>query len=400
MVLPNDLITEVLSVLPVKSLLRFKCLSDPLNTLISDPAFVKLHLKRSKRQNLLFSFVKCHEAEISESAIYSWLDCNLVPYPIPRLLDNSSLTLFDGVNYYLNNKGCRRIIGSCNGLILLTGDFINHKGNVGEYRPIDYWFCVWNPATRRVSKNFGHFREYGSSSKHFFFAFGCDNSKDTYKVVSCCYDLYELTSDVKVLSLGDDVWRKVETFPVVRLLSDYVYTSETLNWLAIQNDDIGAEKIVIGSFDLRTETFNQYLLPSYFDEVSPREAVFGVLEGCISFSYGYKETHFVIWQMKQFGVQDSWTRLLKVSYENLQIGYANSNLSSRYNFYVMPLFLLNDTLVLMSRQESQAIIYNWRDNRVKRTKVIAGNGIKDTGNSCYLSWEFSKNFVESLVPIF
>ena len=44
--LPDELITEVLSFLDVKSLMRFKCLSKSWNSLTSDPFFVELHLNK------------------------------------------------------------------------------------------------------------------------------------------------------------------------------------------------------------------------------------------------------------------------------------------------------------------------------------------------------------------
>ncbi|KEH31123.1 putative F-box domain-containing protein [Medicago truncatula] len=46
-ILPNDLITEVLSFSDVKSLIQMKCLCKSWNSIISDPKFAKLHLKRS-----------------------------------------------------------------------------------------------------------------------------------------------------------------------------------------------------------------------------------------------------------------------------------------------------------------------------------------------------------------
>ncbi|KAK2361906.1 F-box/kelch-repeat protein [Trifolium repens] len=63
MILPEYLITEVLSFLPVKCLLRFRCVSMSWNTLILDPAFVKLHLNRSTR-NQHFTLVTFHATDI------------------------------------------------------------------------------------------------------------------------------------------------------------------------------------------------------------------------------------------------------------------------------------------------------------------------------------------------
>jgi hypothetical protein len=58
-----------------------------------------------------------------------------------------------------------------------------------------------------------------------------------------------------------------------------------------------------------------------FDQVPPKEPTIGVLDGCLCFSYSYRETYFVIWKMKEFGVENSWTQFLKISYQNLHIDY-------------------------------------------------------------------------------
>lgn len=69
--------------------------------------------------------------------------------------------------------------------------------------------------------------------------------------------------------------------------------------------------------------------------------------------------------MKEFGVEYSWTQLLKVSYHNLLIDYDFSDARIKFVFQLVPLFLSEDgdTLILESNQESQTIIlYNRRDN--------------------------------------
>ncbi|PNX70663.1 F-box/kelch-repeat protein, partial [Trifolium pratense] len=47
--LPEELILDVVSFLPVKSLIRLKCVRKSWKSLISEPTFVKLHLNRSSR---------------------------------------------------------------------------------------------------------------------------------------------------------------------------------------------------------------------------------------------------------------------------------------------------------------------------------------------------------------
>ena len=231
-------------------------------------------------------------------------------------------------------------------------------------------------------------------------------------MVSLCEGLK--TIEVRVLNLGgDDVWRNIENFPcapsTLDLGGNHAYFSGTLNWLAIHKnhsmvdlDDITMEHYIIVSLDLETETYHEYKVPLGVAEVPPNEPVIAVLRDCLCFSYADKETGFVLWQMKKFGVEDSWTQLLKVSYYDILIDYD-------FSFQLMPLFLSEggDTLILKSTRESETILYNRRDNRTKRTKIIASRTTANNRTSIsndeddddvYL--EEAKDYVESLVPIF
>jgi len=58
-----------------------------------------------------------------------------------------------------------------------------------------------------------------------------------------------------------------------------------------------------------------------FDEMSPAEPSISILMDCLCFSNDYKRTDLVIWKMEEFGVEETWTQLFKVSYQNLQSMY-------------------------------------------------------------------------------
>ncbi|RHN51453.1 hypothetical protein MtrunA17_Chr6g0468721 [Medicago truncatula] len=95
-----------------------------------------------------------------------------------------------------------------------------------------------------------------------------------------------------------------------------------------------------------------------------------------------------LWQMKEFGVEDSWTQFLKISYQNLQIAYRLDDV-----FQVFPLCLSENggTLILVINNSvlnigDQEILYNWRNNRVKKIE-----------NTYRIIWKASKGYVESLV---
>ncbi|RHN77099.1 hypothetical protein MtrunA17_Chr1g0151121 [Medicago truncatula] len=136
------------------------------------------------------------------------------------------------------------------------------------------------------------------------------------------------------------------------------------------------------------------MVPRGFDKGPLYMPTISVLGGCLCFSYSYRQTNFCIWQMKKFGVEDSWTQLFKFSYHDLLIDHDD--------FRLVPLFLSEDgdSLILQSSLESQTILYNRRDNRAKRTEIIASRTAANNRTSGYVYWDFAKDYVESLVPIF
>ncbi|GAU30041.1 hypothetical protein TSUD_332100 [Trifolium subterraneum] len=338
----HDLIAEVLSFLPVKSLILFSSVCKSWKTLIYDPTFVKLHLKRSPTTNPLFTLTTHHVPRTPHGYYYS-----VVPYSISRLIENSSFNLSVDPYYCLEDKECSSIVGTCNGLICLS-----HYSHIDRQYNKEFWLRLWNPATRTISPKFGYFRH----SHVFEFKFGYDYSTGKYKVVAFRYDINQ-KSHVRILSFGDNVWRDIEGLPAVPVhlhwnQQEYaaicaVYLSGSLNWLAIINindindineynyKDITVGQFVIVSLDLETETYNQYMLPRGVD---------GVLSGTPS--------------MKKFGVEDSWTQFLKISFQNLQVEYDFRFPTQMQIFQLVPLLLSKngDTL---ERKRKHAILYNW-----------------------------------------
>ncbi|XP_058739921.1 F-box/kelch-repeat protein At3g23880-like [Vicia villosa] len=411
MFIPDDLIGEIFSGLPVKSILRFRHVSKYCGNLVSDPDFVKFHLKRSSKRNPQFILKTDHTIKILCDSNVSQVDEGFIPYSVCTLIQNPSFSI--QVDPYFTVKNYEyRFIGSCNGFICFVGENLT-----SDY--YNFWLQLWNPATRTKSQKLGFIRvfHHHPNDGYYKFNFGYDNSTGTYKAVALRYNQRELRSNVRILSLGDNVWRDIGSFPVdpMYLNSAYqtcdvgVYFKSTINWLAIQNhfwydsndiNDISVEQFVIVSLDLRTETYNQYLLPPDFDEVPPIAPIVSVLGDCLCFSYCYEETDFVIWKMEEFGVEDSWTQFLKISYRSLQIDYDYSDEDTKYNFELVPLFLSKDadTLVLKSSHEYQEILYNWRNSRVVRTNITARKKITDDRTIDFVSCSANAYF-ESLLSV-
>lgn len=282
----------------------------------------------------------------------------------------------------LMDKNSHRIIGSCNGLICLISSQVN------------FFFYLWNPATRSLSQTLGSFTD-PVSPPNFKFSFGYDNLTHRFKVVAF------RPNEVRVFSFGDNVWRNIQCFPTYPYFyssichKNCVYLSNSLVWVALRPNDfvdsscyhwkdliLNVDQYVIVSLDLGTETNTQWLLPRGLDEVSPVMPIVSVLMDCLCFSYYTKGNDFVIWQMRQFGIEESWTKFLNFNHQNVHRVYSCAWHSQ---FYPLHVFENGDTLILARNQE-QVIRYNKRHNRVYETRIT---------NNIY--WYLANQFVESLV---
>jgi hypothetical protein len=72
--------------------------------------------------------------------------------------------------------------------------------------------------------------------------------------------------------------------------------------------------------------------------------------------------------MKEFGVEECWTQFLKISYLNLQV-QVYCFMDTDYVSHLTPLCLSEngDTLIFAVDNSKEAILYDLRNNRVKRT---------------------------------
>lgn len=169
-----------------------------------------------------------------------------------------------------------------------------------------------------------HWNHYKLGFNPVKYGFDYDKWSDTYKVVIVLLEAKSENWVFKVHCLGDTCWRNILTCPAFPILGEAngQFVNGTVNWRAIRNSglDYELETVTLNaifSYDLSKEKHEYLLMPDSL-EVSD-DPDLGVLKGCLSIFYDHKETHFVVWLMREFEVQKSWTRLLNVTYEHLQV---------------------------------------------------------------------------------
>jgi len=303
LLLPDELIIEILSLLCVKNIVQLKCVTKSWNAIISDPTFVEMHLKKSS-QNPQLTLLWNQRIE----------GFNIASFPMHCLLKDPSFTVYSR-NFHCLKKNCI-FVGSCNGLLCLVFHFqtvtptdVHHK----------YWLRFLNPATRTRSKKLGSLcystPVYAYFSYYSKFTFGYDASTRTHKVVKVHAEKKEglWKNEVKVFSIGNNCWRNIQSVPLnwfndqsrLGRFNDGVHFSGTINWMTYKSI-IHADQFLVVSLDLSTETYKQFLLPSDFNGVPSfriQQPVLRVLMDRLCFSHDSNETELVLWHMKEYGVQ-------------------------------------------------------------------------------------------------
>ena len=211
--LPQDVIFDILSRLPTKSLIQFTsvCTSSP--PLISHPSFTKLHLSSSTVDDdyLLIYY----ESTDYINQFYSF---------------RSPITFQESLKLqipYKNLHGYLRIVGSNKGLIYFFDT--NYYSNVGTV-------ILWNPNVNKFKKIDDPFCILDRFS-HFVVGFGFVSRTCEFKIVVIVYYLDNSNiNTVLVYSLGTNSWNKKEDVIapcyLTRGWSNNVYVKCFVNWVA------------------------------------------------------------------------------------------------------------------------------------------------------------------------
>jgi len=234
--LPIELIIQILLRLPVKSLIRFKCVCKSWFSLISQPDFANSHFQltaatHTNRIQLITPYLESLSIDLEsslndDSAFYS--------------PDISSL--FEDDDYYSFSSSDRDDLmppkyfykidfkGSCRGFILLNC-----------YSSLR----IWNPSTgfhKRVP-----FTTLDSTpDANYFYGFGYDESTDDYLVLSMSYEPSPssdgMLSHLGIFSLRANVWSEIEGGKLLPYSQDSILnlmeslSNGALHWLAFRDD--------------------------------------------------------------------------------------------------------------------------------------------------------------------
>ncbi|KAL6554908.1 hypothetical protein OROGR_006166 [Orobanche gracilis] len=227
--LSEDTVVDILIRLPVKVLVRFKCVSPSWQSLISSPSFVSLHRKRwisDPSRQLVLVRLGHYGKRVP-----------IQPDPI------------NSVVYW--RHGSMKLVGSVHGLVCVVGF------KTDEFDAI--W--VWNPSTRMSKKlPVGKF----TTSERVTFGFGWDGGAEVYKLVKIMSG--ESDTKVEVWSSSSDSWKEIKVvrkFYHPHCMASITYADATVKGRSVCYWIVVAEGLGlrIASFDMSTESLRIISMP-------------------------------------------------------------------------------------------------------------------------------------------
>ncbi|GLT40775.1 hypothetical protein SLA2020_148850 [Shorea laevis] len=251
---PQDLIVDIFAKLPVKSLIRFMCLSKSCYQAISDPQFFHLHLHHSNQSNKHF-VVQISGCPLTLQSL-SFCDHQLLREPVTL---DPQIPLLPSL--------WREIVGSCNGVLCLI-TYSQSMPSLGILNPsIKKLKLVLFPNLAdsfRFSR--GIYRSVDGRRFRTEIGFGFDSCTSDFKIVIIFWEIHsQIWRQVQVYSLRQDSWKVLSNVPnfLYNLYEPQVVVNGAFYWFV--NSAI-SDCYSILKFDFTDETFKEIKMPDCFYE--------------------------------------------------------------------------------------------------------------------------------------
>ncbi|KAL4599308.1 hypothetical protein ACB092_11G117900 [Castanea dentata] len=303
--LPDDIMFQIVERLPVKSLLRFRCVCKSWKSYINDPKFISTR------------YINNHDDD-DGYVIHMEKNVNFNSPGKSEVCTVACDRTFESISElripFSFESGVAFFVGSCNGLLCLWN--------------LDADLCLWNPSIRK-------FKRLPSCTdlkphRRVTLGFAYDSQINDYKVVRIWFDYHKPV--IKVYTLSLDSWEIVELgIPWSPNVVYYQINSDmpspvsgNLHWMLIRierrGEGQGMRKTrMILSFDVNSEKFNELPLPDVERGSFKEQKCLTSFKGKLALSILGEQPHgtsISIWVMREYGVHESWNKLCVVSAEN------------------------------------------------------------------------------------
>ncbi|GMP40608.1 hypothetical protein CsSME_00010984 [Camellia sinensis var. sinensis] len=338
--LPGHIITDILSRLPIKTIIHCRCVCRTWHSLVLDPHFANLHLSRTPTSLIIHQ--DSDRSPDWDSDILKLIEFDRDEHDQHGngLLHYDPLMKFDLKRLCYKN-GEILLVGSVNGLLCFC-DYENEA--IFICNPI-MRECITLPKpmyTKRYPSTIVYGFGYSSLSGHYkVVQISQTPLSDPAEGLPSSYD-----SQGAVYVLGTANWRSIGTVPFLYSCRSYnLSLNGNIHWL---NCD-GETSELICSFDVEYESFQVFPSPPNNLIKQTLYVSLGLFRDCLCLCVtdGSEDSDIVIWVMKEYGVKESWTK-------EIVIRQNSSDLSC----------LLYDEVSLLHVWENGDILILWRDDRL------------------------------------
>ncbi|XVF57101.1 hypothetical protein PTKIN_Ptkin06aG0176600 [Pterospermum kingtungense] len=294
--LPEDLVlTEIMTRLPPKSILRFRCLSKSWKVSLSSPDFITRHLNRVQ---------ECQYDDMQHLILRS-TDCSLQSINCEAYKKTASN--LDLPSKYSHHNCFPDVLGSCNGLLCVA---LSRKTLI-----------LWNPSIKE-------FKELPLSSplddgNEDRFGFGYDRSANDYKVirfVNATQQPVGLSTSwsANLYSLKSNTWKIIQGVPADFLIDKMPGTlvDGVLYWIVIYSHEEWLFPSWILGFDIAFEKFD--IVPTPDGTNNGFDWTLGMIGGSLSLAQNLEEGIFEMWKLEKKGAnKHGWIKVITIK-KNMQ----------------------------------------------------------------------------------
>ncbi|KAJ4840026.1 hypothetical protein Tsubulata_029507 [Turnera subulata] len=281
--LPPDILEEILSLLPNKSIHRFRSVSKSWSSLLVSVDFHFFRCKSTPPKKTILGVLSLLPSYSQNNRSHRFVLSSLYPDALEHADTKES--------YPFQKLLHCRFVGSCNGLVCLEQYYYNHS------KPE---IVVWNPFTGVYRKLPDHMSMLDRRYAH---GFGYDSASDDYKVfIATSPNDYGDGVRVHIFSLkARGPWKEVENSArelqhIIREERMGLFLNGALHW---QSENVKDGTTKITAFDLAREKFYDVPQPpSTQDQLSPLNyenycmGVVGEEYLCVSFMAKYQPNKY------------------------------------------------------------------------------------------------------------
>ncbi|XP_074266393.1 F-box/kelch-repeat protein At3g06240-like [Silene latifolia] len=312
--IPAELLTQILAILPVKTLVRFRCVCKSWRSIIDDPVFVSMHLKLNN-----FNSSKLISLEGLGPDGYS--GCSLTVRNA-NTFRKTGCVFKSSERYYL--------LGRCDSLLLM-------------FHPNTHEMRLINASIRKsllladcpILPCFGFGPE---------FIFGFARLSQDYKIIAISFESIERVEPrqtrVAVYTLSDQQWAirenglNIDWLSFDRIRGPYYVCDGAAHWLA---KEVGPGRdwrpTYLVSLDFDTETFTFSEIPDDLDNFDSSRSLFLLGESLAIFCVSFRTTR--IWVLEKKSGKKDWTLWFsgRSSRDCLDLFYRRTHVITRVLYY-------------------------------------------------------------------